>query len=671
MTISPSTSPFSRSLIGSVFLLSCLFLVSACGTSEPVQQKESERILRLIAYDSTSGEPLDSARAVNRTLEDTLETDSAGLFTIKGAEPALYIFDVGGYGYHTQRHVSVLMEPDDTTLSAATPLLPKRVQIDCEGNRPFNWDRLVSSYKEDTTSVRVQLIDVFAEDGTVRIQPVVVNNLGTNTLFLPDNFGALGHYKVLLYDDQNNRIPYTYEDQPPDPEGSRIYTKSDIFPVVPKGTQRLAPSKINVRDSIKEGSTLWARLEYTFSPDDTLQATSATTFPDLNIDSLQVPVFDTVRTDGRVRVVDSLVLQRDTTKMRIVGVDTTVTRSGYRLFSTLHDGNAVSSPEEAKRLLYVPDSVKARARQDSIIASIRSDSTVPPIDTAAISSPDPPPFRIINRTDTTRLDSFLTDVRLTRMLSDGIPDRDTDPDNLLSMSEDLRESVLGTPTLSRDTVRRGFDLLPDSTFRDSVLLSAPPSDSLFQLFDPDTSAVVDTAVADTAVTPIADTAEAVAQRNPFLTGDFDTLTPDVDSISLDNLGQTIPLEADSVATESVITDYIQSPPSYSYWYAPESLSTRDARVMVVDPSFFRLRARGRVDTSATININNQLPGRVGPRDQVTTRLFPQQVIRIPAGTYRQTYLKVWERLQSNELKENYCQLFPFPLRSNWRSATMR
>lgn len=662
------TSPFSRSLLGSVLLLGCLLFASACGTSKSTQKKaDSTRALRLTAYDSTSGEPLDSARAVNRTLNDSLETDSGGEFVIEDPEPALYVFDVGGYGYHTQRHVSVLVEPDDTTLSAEIPVLKKTLQIDCESNRPFNWDRLINNYKQDTSRARVQLIDVFAEDGTVRVQPVVVNDLPTSTLFLPDNFGSLGHYEVTLYDDNNNRIPYEYADSPNE-DGFRLYTKPDILPIVPQEAKRLAPSKLSLRDSVDEGTTVWAKIKYTFSSDDTLQATSATTFPDLDLDSLQVPRYDTLRTAGQVRVADSLVIQRDTTKMEIVGIDTTVTRSGYTLYSTLRDSNAVASPKAAKNLLYVPDSVKKRTSRDSLLANIRADSTVPSINTTEI--PGSSPLRVVGRSDSTRLKPLLTNEQLIRTLSEGLPSLDADIDDLLSPADPNRKQAIATPTLNRTEIRRGLDVLPDSTFRDSVLLSAPRADSLFQVFDPDTLAATSDTLDVSADTTASDTTGA-GRRNPFLTGTFDSLTPDTDSVSFDNLGQTIPLEADSVVTNSVVTDYIQDPPAHTYWFAPESVSDPDTRVMVVDSSFFRLRARGRVDTSTTINIASQLPKRVGPRDQITNLTFPQQVIRSPTGTYRRTYLKVWERLQTNEFQENYCQIFPIPLESKWRSATMR
>lgn len=708
MIASPTAAPFLRSLLGSVALLGCLLVFNACSSSKPAKKAPSVRTLNLTAYDSTTGQPLDSARAVNRTFGDTLTTDSAGTFVLRDFEPALYVFDVGGYGYHTQRHVSVLVEPGDSSLTASTPILSKSLTINCEGRRPFNWGNLTSQYKNDSTQVRVQLIDVFAEDGEVRVQPVVVNDLPTTTLFLPDNFGKLGHYEIQLYDGNNNRVPFAFKDAPHD-DGHRIYSKADILPIVPQAAERLQPATLVVEDSVEDGTTLYARMQYTFSASDTLRATSATTFPDLDLDSLQVPVFDTLRTDGRVRVPDSLVIQRDTTKMRIVGVDTTVTRSGYTLFSTLREGNAAASPQAARNMLYVPDSVKARAERDSLLAAVRADTTVPPIDTASIAG-EKTSFHVVARTDRARIDSLILNDSLVSTLAKGLPNQEIGLDSLLALSPFVRQSYLETPTLSRMPTRRGLDLRPDSTFRDSLLMSAPVADSLFQLYDPDSmaaaeqllddatlarladtttasappadTALADTATADTAQTSLAaaDTARAdtmhtdttaAPRQNPFLIGSLDLLAPESDSIPIDSLGLTVPLDADSVVVDSVLTADLQAPPAHTHWHVPNSLSLWKTRVMVVDPSFFQLRARGRVDTSASIDIAGLLPSRVGPRNNITNLSFPQQVIRSPAGTYRQEYLKVWKQLQADNLQDQYCRIFPFPLRTDWRSTSMR
>jgi hypothetical protein len=636
-----------------------VLLVNACGTSTSTRTAaSSSRTLRLTAYDSTSGAPLDSARAVNRTFGDSLRTDSAGQFVLRDIEPALYVFDVGGYGYHTQRYVSVLVEPGDTASTASTTLLPQRLNIDCTNRRPYFWDTVTRQYEEDSTRARIQLIDVFAQDGEVQVQPVVVNDM-SSPIFVPNNFGKLGHYEVRLYDGNSNRLSYTYEDAPPD-DGNRIYSKGDILPVVPKDLQRLDPSTLVVGDSVEEGTTIYARVRYTFSSDDTLRATSATTFPDLDLDSLQTPVFDTLRTDGAVEVPDSLVLQRDTTLMRIVGIDTTVTRNGYTLFSTLRDGNAAAGVQEARNLLYVPDSVVARARRDSIRRAAAADTTVPEIDTAAIASaPDTSRLQIVERTNTPGLRSLIADERLVQALIDGLPAPDVTADSLLSFSATFRQAYLQTPTLSERRVRRGLDTVPDSVRADSVLLSAPAADSLFRLMGPDSLATADSAV-------------GLGGTNPFIRTDPSALlAPDTDSITIDSLQLTVGPGADSVATDSVVANTLSAPPTYSYWYLPSSLSRTGSRILVVDPSFFRLRARPRVDTTTGRSVASLLPDRVGRRERDALRRYPQQVVRVPAGTYRSKYLRAWKALQEENLQQHYCEVFPFPLRSEWRSASMQ
>lgn len=649
-----------RSLVLSGCLLLVALALNACGSSEPVQKSESTRTLRLTAVDSASGEPLDSARAINRTVGDTLQTDSAGQFVMRDVESALHVFDVSGYGYHTQRHFAVLVEPTDTILTTETALLPQELSIDCEGHRPFGWDRMTSEYGDDSSRVRIQLLDVFAQGNEVQIQPILVNDLPTNTIFLPENFGALGHYDVLLYDDQNNRIDFEYKNAPPD-EGHRIYSKKDLRPVVPKGSKRLDETTLVLDDSLGNERTLYARMYYTFASSDTLRATSATTFPDLNLDSLQVPAFDTVRTDGRIRVPDSLVLQRDTTITRVVGIDTTVTRSGYVLFSTLRDSNAAPTPEAAQNLLFIPDSVKARARRDSLEAIAEADTTVPEIDTTALAPPpDGRRLHVVERTDRARLDSLLTDTRLSQSLLEGLPPKTLSADSLLAMSQIYRTAALQPPTLTYAESRVSVDVPSDPAEDTSAILSAPRSDSLFQMVSPDTASAADT------TTPPPD-------ANPFVGPEPGPpiSPPQVDSLPVDSLRLTVRPDADSVTTDSIVTNELSDPPDRSYWFIPDSLSVPGSRVLAVDPSFFQLRARPVVDTTVTVNVRALLPDRVGRREEEAVMVSPQQVVRIPAGTYRSRYLQVWKKLQASTLRRHYCQIFPFPLRSEWNPASIR
>jgi hypothetical protein len=78
-----------------------------------------------------------------------------------------------------------------------------------------------------------------------------------------------------------------------------------------------------------------------------------------------------------------------------------------------------------------------------------------------------------------------------------------------------------------------------------------------------------------------------------------------------------------------------------------------------------------VDTTVTVDVGALAPARVGTPDRTRTQLYPQQVIRIPSGTYRSEYLQAWRDLQARGLKEQYCRIFPFPVRTKWRSTTMR
>ena len=147
-------------------------------------------------------------------------------------------------------------------------------------------------------------------------------------------------------------------------------------------------------------------------------------------------------------------------------------------------------------------------------------------------------------------------------------------------------------------------------------------------------------------------------------------SPEIDSIPIDSLSLTVSPRADSVVETSVLDEDLRTPPERTYWSVPDSLSQWQSEVMVVDPSFFRLRARPQIDTTGSINIAGLLPDRVGTPDRQFTERFPQQVIRSPAGTYRAKYLKRWREMQASNLKGHYCQIFPFPLRTEWRSTSM-
>jgi hypothetical protein len=231
-------------------------------------------------------------------------------------------------------------------------------------------------------------------------------------------------------------------------------------------------------------------------------------------------------------------------------------------------------------------------------------------------------------------------------------------DSLLSMSETLRDAFVQPPDLSTRRTRRGLNTVPDSVFSDSLLLSAPRSDSLFEMIAFDSTAA-------------SDSVEINLSSNPFVgVGSLNLRSPEVDSIPVDSLPLTVSPLADSVVEASVLDEDLRTPPERTYWSVPDSLTQWQTQVMVVDPSFFRLRARAQIDTTGGVNIAGLLPDRVGTPDRQLTERYPQQVIRSPAGTYRAEYLQTWRDTQASTLKGHYCQIFPFPLRTEWRSTSM-
>jgi hypothetical protein len=186
--------------------------------------------------------------------------------------------------------------------------------------------------------------------------------------------------------------------------------------------------------------------------------------------------------------------------------------------------------------------------------------------------------------------------------------------------------------------RRG--LQADTAAADSTILSALPADSL----------------------PAVDTLDRSLPT--------DWLAPAPDSLPLDSLPLTVRPTADAVVPDSVIAPSVTAPPAHSYWYVPPKATRGDTRVLVLDPAFRRLRAQARIDTTYHWSYEGLVPQRLGQRsDSVQVR--PQQIIARPLPGYRESYLKAWRRIQRKNLRPTYCQIFPFPLQTSWRSTAMQ
>jgi len=715
-----------RSIVGSLVACFLILFLNGCGsTQQPVSATRAS--IQGTVVDSTTQSTLNSASVFMRRRGDTIATDAQGTFSLDGMPPGLYVFDVSAYGYHPHRHISALVRPGDETVDVDIPLLPQTLQVRC-GNRERIYHQDIQSFvQRDSSAVGLRLIDLYAEDGDVRLQPVVTSKVSA-PLFLPDSLGPRSHYDIELVDESGRPLGFHYKDQQVvRPELHRIYKKSDILVAVPEQAKRLAPEVLTLDETVAPGTAVYARVQYNFSLNDTLRSTPETDFPRENLDSLQVANYDTMRVDGSLIAPDSLVERRDTTVVRTVGIDTTVTRDGYLLYSTERDTNAFRNADEAVSELYVPDSVKARVRLDSLIAAGVDTSRTP--DDAAdqrIRRRTGPLTEYVIRTDRRRLDSLIADNGLARVLSYGIPEPEASIDSLKLLTDSSLAQTLRPPRLNRRPIKR-YTPVPDSVLerypvdslgstldrfvRDSLVV-----DSLIRVprFDT-TTAPTETGLPDSVSTADgkpdslesdslqADSVGAVADEARDAVAPAEPLQARADAAQSDSLsidttrtptvsdtltvGEVFPeslpsdslrarLERAGVATDSVVIDstvgsFVNDPPADTYRYIPGNATRSGRPVLVLDPAFSRLRAQARLDSARVEDLLSLTPERVGEPPEPRVERILQQIILVPTGGYREKYLARWTEEQQRNLREHYCEIFRLPLQSPWRSTTMR
>jgi hypothetical protein len=104
---------------------------------------------------------------------------------------------------------------------------------------------------------------------------------------------------------------------------------------------------------------------------------------------------------------------------------------------------------------------------------------------------------------------------------------------------------------------------------------------------------------------------------------------------------------------------------------PPTLTVDSSRVLVVEPTFYRLRANPAVDTALVADITALTPNRIATEQRTVVERLAQQVVAVPTGGYRERYLTRWRALQQEELRDPYCEILRRPLQSEWTSTTVR
>jgi hypothetical protein len=467
-------------------LLGTFFILSACVGSRPAGPDRVLTDVRGEVTDSVTESPVDSFRVYSKQGDSTLQATD-GSFAINDLSPGLYLFRVDAYGYHEREHVAVLARPGDSLKQTEVGLLRQTLDLACQGFRQQHHDDIQARLDRDSTAVQLRLTGIYADDDSVRLQPVLVNDMSLG-IYVPRNLGPLDHYEITLLDGDGTPIGFRHAGRQSAPDSlHRIYKERDLTGVNLGSTEQLAPTTLVLEDSLPPGSAVYARMRYRFPTEQTLRPTQVAGFSTLNLDSLQTPVYDTLRVPAAVTTPDSLVVRRDTTVLRVVGRDTTVSRNDYLLYSTRRDSNATPSAEDAVSLLYVPDSVKARARRDSLIAQgvdsvLAERNELPEVPARS--------FRLVTRSDSAAVDRYIRDPFVARAMRFGLP---RSLDQLLALrgaSDDSLRQVLRSPEITYRPIRRAEivdsvqipypsaqtmrRVRPDSTLPPSVV----PADSL-------------------------------------------------------------------------------------------------------------------------------------------------------------------------------------------------
>ncbi|PEN15255.1 hypothetical protein CRI94_02965 [Longibacter salinarum] len=522
-------------------LLSSLAL-TACQTTETqriidVGPDDTRSTITGTIVDSLTGEPLDSVTVSYRGAGQTLKTNIRGEFVLPDVPPGVYVFDLSKYGYHDRRNVAAVVNPDDRTVEITTTMLSQSLDMQCNDvNADYHSD--VNNFLEDdSTGVRLRTLDFVAEDGGVYVQPVVSNNVNA-PIFMPENLGAYGHYELSLVRENGDPVSFSYPGAPPQGDGmgdKRVYERGDVRVIVPRESQRLDPTEVQIDESVANGTPIYAKMRYNFSLDQTLRPTPTSTFPAVNLDSLRAPYFDTLRVSDRLIVPDSLIIGVDTTLVRVLGTDTTITRDDQVLYSS--DENDTLDVNTALSLL------RLRPPEEPL-----GPVTLPPIDTTR------PPLYIVDRFEDRKLDTLIADpARLDGFLEASWTEDSTETRALRTRRRPLwrhEPPTASNPTALDSLLAQVFvpdSVRIDSLLSDSTLLSGllPPPDTTQNVSSIDTMATDSIAADSTRL----DTSHVMPTASDSV---------DADSMLVDTTGTDITV-ADSIRTEPA-TDSTQTPP---------------------------------------------------------------------------------------------------------------
>lgn len=555
-----------RSATGYFFLAFVFTLtLTACQTTETqriidVPPSDTRATITGTIVDSLTDAPLDSVTVSYRGVDRTLYTDERGRFTLPDVPPGVYVFDLSKYGYHDRLNVAAVVGPRDQTVDITASMLSQSLNMQCQDvNADYHTD-IDGFLERDSAGVRLRTLDFVAEQRDVLVQPAITNSVNA-PIFIPKNAGRYGNYELTLVKEDGTPVPFEYPDAPKKGNGmgdKDVYERGDVRVIVPRQSQRLEATRVRLTGDVSPGMPVYAKMRYTFSLDETLRPTPTSTFPSVTLDSLRTPFFDTLRVSDRLIVPDSLILGVDTTLVRVLGTDTTITRDGQVLYSS----------EEADTMdVNTALSLLRLREEEEELGPLK----LPPIDTTR------PPLYLVNRFDDRARDTLIVENdRVQNLIDASWPADSTDTRALRTRQRPVwrHSPPKAEDTAQLDSLLAGMfvpdSVRVDSLLSDSTLLSPflPEPPAREQPTEPDTS-LTDTSLTDTSLTDTS--ATAPVQADSVMAGSVMVDSVMADTVAADSLqmpaeaqdttaaaaGESIataPAASDSVSADSVAVD---------------------------------------------------------------------------------------------------------------------
>jgi hypothetical protein len=242
-----------------------------------------------VATDSLTERPVFEASIAESSGPDTAQvqdsTDDDGRFAIRNIPLRSYTFTASHPTFFDKPKIYASLNPRRDSIHRRIAMIPQSLTLTCGPQSNQYHSRVREATREMPDAVRLTTLDVRASQDTLRIWPVISNNVDLFPVFVPDNFNFYGHYRVDVINQEGDTLDVTFANRPERfLSEHRIYRKPDVIPVPPQTTRELEPLVLTFNDTPEDETLIQAQVTYNFTLEETIRPTQNTPFPEVDID---------------------------------------------------------------------------------------------------------------------------------------------------------------------------------------------------------------------------------------------------------------------------------------------------------------------------------------------------------------------------------------------------